>query len=859
MRRSGCRILIVATLLGVARAQAPEPSLEPSAPSEPELRTTVRAAETRYYDTPRIHRVFFGDDYRELWALPATFEVLDLRRFAGGLTPVRRVGGGQSSDLAFLGADGRAYTFRGATKDATRGLEPDLRRTIAGEIAQDQMAAMHPGAPVVAAPLLEAAGVFHVEPRFVVMPDDEALGEFRGAFSGVLGTIEEYPRPAGDGHPGWAGATEIIGGHELLERLRATPDERVDSRAFLRARLMDLFLGDWDRHLGQWRWARLPGRAGWQPIPEDHDFALCRFDGFILTLVRNWYPRWVSFDEDYPGMLGLTWQAWPLDRELLSDLEKPAWDEIAADLQHRLTDGVIDSAVRRLPEEYQRVDGARLANELRRRRDRLGQAADRFYRHLSEEVRVSATDGPDVAAATALPDGDLEVEVSRADATGAPIGEPWFRRRFRHGETREIRIDLRGAEDRFVARGRSRLRVHVLGGEGDDVLDDSAGGGTRLADWQGTNRVLRGPDTELDARPYTPPPLESEVPFIPARDWGRQRTWLPYFAYTPDLGVFLGAGVQLDRFAFRTHPYRSRQVLHAGYATGAGGFRAHYHGELHRENASVFYTLAARASQIEILRFFGFGNETPKEESTSFYEVKQTELSLTPMVNVPLASRLTLSLGPAVQHFSMRRPQGKFIGQTRPYGSGSFGQLGALAELELDTRDVPAAARRGAFVTAGGTFYPAAWDVEHAYGDVHLEASTYLTGSFVLRPTLALRLGAKRVFGTYPFQSAAFVGGESSLRGFSAQRFAGDGSVHGSAELRLSFGRFFLVLPGEWGTFALVDTGRVWYGGEESDRWHTGVGGGLWFAYVKSKNTVTLAVANSEEETSFYIRMGFPF
>lgn len=80
-----------------------------------------------------------------------------------------------------------------------------------------------------------------------------------------------------------------------------------------------------------------------------------------------------------------------------------------------------------------------------------------------------------------------------------------------------------------------------------------------------------------------------------------------------------------------------------------------------------------------------------------------------------------------------------------------------------------------------------------------------------------------------------------------------------SAELRLSFGRFFLVLPGEWGTFALVDTGRVWYGGEESDRWHTGVGGGLWFAYVKRGNTVTLAVANSEEGTSFYIRTGFPF
>jgi len=825
---------------------------------DPARQTTQKAAGARY-EAGRLHRSFFGDDYRDLWVVPVPLEILDLRRFAGGLTPVRRVGSGQSSGLALLGADGRAYTFRGTEKDASRGLPPELRRTIAGKIAQDQVAAMHPAAAVVAVPLLEAAGVLHVEPRLVVMPDDEVLGEFRGDFAGALGTIQEYPRPAAEGRPGFAGATEIIDGHELLARLRTTPDERVDSRAFLRARLMDLLLGDWDRHLGQWRWAKLPGRPGWQPIPEDRDFAFCRFEGLVLFLTRNWNPRWVAFGEEYPGMLGLTWQAWPLDRELLSDLEKPAWDEIAEDLRRRLTDEVIDAAVRRLPEEYQRVDGPRLANDLRRRRDRIGQAANQFYRHLSEEVRIAATDGPDVAQVVALAGGDLEVKVSRADRTGQPAGEPWFRRRFRPRETREIRIDLRGGEDRFVARGRSDVRVRVVGGEGDDLLDDSAGGGARLADWQGRNRVLRGPGTTLDARPYTPPPLESEVPFIPPRDWGRQTTWLPWFAFTPELGAFLGAGVQLDRFAFRTHPYGSRQLLHVGYATSARGFRGHYHGELRRENSRVFFALAARASQIEILRFFGFGNETPKEERTSFYEVKQTVLSLAPTINVPLSSRVTLALGPTLEHFSMRRPQGSFISMARPYGSGSFGQLGALAELELDTRDVPAAATRGVLIAGGGTFHPAAWDAKDPYGDVHLNASTYLTGSFVLRPTLALRVGAKRVFGTYPFQSAAFVGGDSSLRGFSSQRFAGDASVHGSAELRLFLGRFYLVLPGEYGAFALVDTGRVWLEGESSNRWHTGLGGGLWFAYFRRRNAVTLAAARSAEGTSFYVGMGFSF
>ena len=39
-------------------------------------------------------------------------------------------------------------------------------------------------------------------------------------------------------------------------------DHRVDARGFLRARLMDVFLGDYDRHEGQWRWARYDDANG---------------------------------------------------------------------------------------------------------------------------------------------------------------------------------------------------------------------------------------------------------------------------------------------------------------------------------------------------------------------------------------------------------------------------------------------------------------------------------------------------------------------------------------------------------------------------------------------------------------------
>lgn len=850
---------VAAVLFAGLLAGAPAQAQPGASGEEPRDEVTV-VGDASYAGAGGLQRLLFGDDYRELWARPFRAEVLDLGRYAGGLTPVRAVGQQQSRGLALRGADGRSYTFRRTEKDATAGLEPDLRATLVGKIAQDQVAALHPGAHPVAGALLAAAGVLDAPPRIVVMPDDERLGAFRAEFAGTLGTIQEFPEPASDGRPGFAGATEIIGTEALLATLHASPDDRVDARAFLRARLMDLFLGDWDRHPGQWRWARVPGQAGWQPIPEDRDYAFSRFEGLVLTVARNWRPRWVVFGPRYPDMLGLTWQAWPIDRRLLSELEEADWVETAAELQRRLTDEAIHAAVRQLPGAYQELEGPRLTSALRRRRDRLGEAAGRFYRFLAEEVRVEATDQPDVAEAVALEGGDLELRLSRADPSGAPSGEPWFRRRFRHGETSEVRLDLRGGDDHLVTRGRGRVLLRVLGGEGDDLLDDSAGGGARLADWQGRDRVVPGDGTSLDARPYTAPVPDPERPWLPARDWGRQRTWLPWFAASPELGAFVGAGVRLERFAFRTHPVGRTQTLRFGFASGPRAFKADYAGEFRRENSGVYGTLAARASQLEILRFFGFGNETRSDRPDRFYRVEQAQLSAAALLNLTLAPRLILGAGPVVDRVVTERPGDRLVGEVRPYGSEPFGQLGALAELRLDTRNLPEAATRGALLVAGGSFRPAVWDARHPFGEVHAEAATYLTaGALPLKPTLALRAGFKQVFGTYPFHAAAFVGGPDTVRGFAAQRFAGDGGAFGNAELRLLLGRYFLVLPGEYGLFALVDTGRVWLDGERSDRWHVGAGGGLWFAYVERGNTVTVAVASSDEGPGLYVRAGFPF
>ena len=88
---------------------------------------------------------------------------------------------------------------------------------------------------------------------------------------------------------------------------------------------MDVFLGDWDRHYDQWRWARYPDGDGyiWQPIPRDRDNAFGRFDGVIAWFARSHVRQFVNFTESYPDIYGLTWTGRALDRRFFAELEKP--------------------------------------------------------------------------------------------------------------------------------------------------------------------------------------------------------------------------------------------------------------------------------------------------------------------------------------------------------------------------------------------------------------------------------------------------------------------------------------------------------------------------------------------------------
>ncbi len=826
-------------------------------PSSAEAQDSVTMVPGEQYGAGALHRFVFGTGYRDLWTTPIRVPVLDLGRHEGGLTPIKKGGGQQTVSLRFRAADGREYSFRSVDKDPSSVLPEDLQGSVAEKIIRDQTSSAHPVGALVVAELLEAVGVLHAKPLLAVMPDDPRLGEFRAEFAGMLGLLELRPNEEENPEASFAGAIDVVGSEKFLEEIGKNPFVRPDARAFLRARLMDLFLGDWDRHRDQWRWALTDsgGPRRWVPIPRDRDQAFAKFDGFLLLFGRQSFPQFVNFGPGYANITGQTWNGRDLDRWILPNLTWDVWQEEAADLQRLLTDAALERAVNVLPPPYLSLRRDRMLRVLRQRRDDLVTEARTYYRMLAREVDLQASDRKDSAVVTRMGDGGTRVQLW-ADA--APV--PYFDRTLLNEETRDLRIWLRGDDDLGVVRGSGGgPTVRFLGGGGDDRFRNEASDGrVRVYDDQGTNTAV---GASINDKPYVTE-ADSVPGVLPPRDWGSDLDVYPLVGFAPDIGLLLSVKPTKTWYGFRNRPQASRLALTLSWATSRSTINGELEGDWWRENSGVRFGFRARGSGIEVLRWYGEGNNSVRGPTDEFNRVSMHILSLAPHLGVDFGARNTFEVGPMIK-YSVTELDGdnadRFIAIDRPFGAEHIGQAGAFATVLLDGRDRAVAATEGVMFRAAGSVFPVIIAADGGtFGSVEGETAGYWSPLGPNAPTLALRLGGRRVWGDYPFFEAATLGGFTS-RGFRPGRFAGDAAVWANGEVRLKVTDATLVVPGELGVFGFGDVGRVWLDGEDSDRWHPSAGGGVWFGILKRRMTVSMSLGRSREGTRFYAGSGFGF
>ena len=838
-------------LLGQFVMAEPVRGQEPTTSASPESTTVVAGAS---YKASGLHQWLFGKHYRTLWTTPIRVEVLDLGTFAGGLKPLKEGGGLQTQSLRFAGADGREYSFRSVNKDASKILPPDLRQTVAARIAQDQISAAHPVGAAMAAPLAQAAGVLHATPRLVLMPDDPRLGEFQTDFAGVLGFIEERPDENDGASLAFAGALEIISTDDLYKVIEEKPGNLVDSREFLRARLLDVYMGDWDRHRDQWRWAKMKkdDPVLWVPIARDRDQAFVLFDGLLPGAARQAFPQLLKWSPKIGKPEGATWNGRDLDRRFLSPLSRPVWDSVAAELVTLLTDEVIDSAVARMPAEYRAINGATLRAALVERRSQIPEAADHYYRFLAGQVDLHATDHGDSAAVIRVDERQVRVKLF-SEAARASGGAPYVDRTFTKSATSDIRLYMHGDDDLAVFEGQGSLpiTVRVIGGKGEDVFDDPGKNGkVHFYDESGQSTAV---GHGVNTRPWPKP----TPPDVGPRDWGTRHAYAGLVAGGPDIGLLIGGSATFFRYGFRKVPYSSKWRFRLGYATSAQTLNGDVLGDIRLANSTTYYTVLIRGSGIATLNFYGFGNETPETEAASFYRVRQQQYTLQPGINFGLSKGTTLTLS-ALGVFSVTDDDDeRFIGTQTVLGTGDFGQIGAAATFVWAGREAVGMTASGISGSAGGSIFAPVWSVPTTWGEIHgvlnWSWNLYAKGP---KPTIAFRVGGAKVWGDYPFMNAAYIGGGLTVRSLRYNRYAGDASIYGGAELRLRVARISPLLGSDIGIMGLADVGRVFVVGESSGVWHPGYGGGIWLAFLNGRTRATISAAGGQGSARFYLNFG---
>lgn len=810
-----------------------------------------------------LKRLFLGKNYRDIWTKPITVPMLNFQEEQGGLHIIQKGGGFQTLSLRYEAGNGGKFVTRSIEKFPEKAIPPPLLSPFTLDIVGDQVSAAHPFAALVIPPLAEAAGVFHTNPRLVVIPEDTTLRQYRKQFSNQLALFEERP------DEGFQGSSKNYSTPKVVEKLAQDNHNRVDQKEVLRARLFDMLIGDWDRHDDQWRWAGFEEGKELilKPIPRDRDQAFFLGDGILLNLLsRKWImPKLQGFHSKIRDVPGLNFNARYFDRSFLTGMNREDWLNMAVEIKQKLSDKLIDSAVTNLPKPDDHA--ALIAERLKSRRDHLPDFALIQHDFLAKEVDILGSNKSETIQVKRLEDGQTEVSIFD-NPKKDEVPRQLYHRIFSPELTREIRIWGLDGADKFTINGEAEraIKLRLFGGKGNDLFADSS-------------RISKGgkKDYIYDRIKGTTIYNCSEVKDMTSdkylRDNDFDRLSFKYdrlsplltFAYNPDDGIFAGAGLQYTRQGFRKEPFASQHSLSGDFAFNTHAFNLSYTGEFVDLIGSTDLELKSTVQQSSMTsNFFGIGNETVyrKEKKIDYYRFNYSNYESSVMFRNHLG-KTVFSYGVIQNAFKIDENPGHYLSEYAPSGSDVYQKkdfLGVKTGFTIDNRDSKIWTTRGILWDLASTYqHGISSSARDEYMNLKTNLAFYWSARIPATVIFATRFGGAVNFTDYEFYQANYLDGLSNIRGFRRNRFAGQSSFYNNTEVRLKlFNVRNYFFPAYAGILAFNDIGRVWSRNESSSKWHHAYGGGFWFAPFNVA-VISAMYSISEEDHLPIIKFGFFF
>ena len=831
------------------------------------------------YKAGWFHQLFFGKHWRDVWTTPVKVKVLNLNTFAYGLTPIKKGGGFQTKSLRFKGNDGNIWKFRSINKDPSKILPEDLRNSLVEDVIQDQISSSNPYAALVAVPIISAVGILQAKPYLVYLPDDPKLDKFRKDFGGLLGMIERHPDYNKKEGRTFEGAEKIKSTFKLFRRLEEKRDEFYDAKGYLKARLIDILLGDWDRHTDQWKWARYTekGEELWKPIPRDRDQVFAKWDGIGPRIAEYIVPQFVGFDDDYPQIEDLTWSGRFIDRRILPVIDKHTWDSVTAYVKSKITDKVIEDAVKQLPPEIYPKISKELIYDLKKRRDNLDIVSNEYFKRINKYIDIFGTNKKDFAEVIRLNDSLTKVTLFKKEKNDKK-GSIFFNRIFENHFTDEIRVHLLDGDDKAIIKGKvtESPMVIITGEKGKDELIDSSvvyyksaslpnsipSVETKFYDSGKKSKFIRGKGTYINTQKSSEPKTDLEKYEPQQRDRGHNWVVYPILGFNTNDGLLIGGGPLLYKYNFRRIPYDYRILFTSTYAARPKSFNFNLDATFNSIFDWAQLTVKLQSLKLTLNQFYGFGNETLFNNGlyrNNFYNIEQELFALKPNLKIPFGKSVIAMLGIEYRYSHYEFGSMSLFSNfpIENYGLEHQKRINVKAGIELDSRDVLSNTKHGYYLKLNGEIGPKILDNKYTFGKASIDIRSYFTSKILTNTTFALRAGGEKVWGKFPFFESAFLGGENNLLGYLRNRFAGDASIYGQAESKIYLTPLKFIIRGKFGVHLFANSGRVFAKNEDSSKWHSSFGGGVWMSFLDRTLNLILTTAYSKEKIIYYFNTAF--
>jgi hypothetical protein len=809
---------------------------------------------------------FFGKHHRDAWTTSIELPVLDLDTTKGGLEILKRGGGRQTKSLKLRAVDGQDFVFRSVDKDPAKALGYDWRATLVAQVARDQTTTQHPYGALVASRLLDEIGILHARPRLYFLPDDERLGGFRSEFGGIMGMLEEKPSNKGANPTYFESADLILKSNEMFKGLYAG-EGRVNLEEYLRARIFDIWVGDWGKHEDNWKWAAFYNpdpdpeditQWTYRPIPRDRDHVFSTWDGLFPWLAdREWAKTsGEHFDYEIKGLRSLTWQVRHMDRFLCAENELEDWLLAAQQIQAEISEADISAAMGQLPEGVYEQGGAEIEAKLQQRLKDLDRYAEEYFQMLATEVDLVGTNEYDLFQLN-WQGGELVVSILDDQRRLRK------QRKIRLHETEELRVFGLAGNDCFEFSGQDAdLRIRIIPGPGWDtvraVSNYLSTKRPRIYSQQEESfeigRRMLGVSTESMRWDRTAFRYNNYFPLI----------WMSYGAFS---GFQISGGVDFETQKYGVPEYHTRHEIRAAVSTQTQywlNYRFTGHHWIGRGNFLLDLGLQNPSDRSW---YYGLGNgSTQMDTAQSFYRVFLDQQWFSLGVEREFWRFASARALFGVVRTEGRGREGSFADAAGLLADENFSQYYTKWEIDLDLRDSDVFPRRGSRFYLSGeiglqgeneTFRNRSYKI--ATGSM----SWYLTPR--KEPfTVAFRAGGAVSEGSLAWFQLPQLGMSTGLRGFRAARFRDSGVAYGNLGLRIPITNIASSwLPVSIGLLGFCDAGRTFNirgafaGFPDEDRvdanlWHLGYGGGIYLVPLSESFTVRFELQFSDEELPLF-------